>query len=75
MLIIKDSFPKGEILGDDTDDPWKKPCRDIRIISLDTEHLSPDRFIHEGDLILIGAGSHGRMEKILAWNKNSAAKT
>ena len=47
---------------------WHKTCRSIKIISLLEKYLDLEKFLHSGDIVVIAAGSKGRIKKIIEYS-------
>ncbi len=67
MYLLKDICRNVSLIGDPETSAWKRPCGHIRIISLPDELLVPDRYMLPGDLVLMGSGAGGRLEKVLSY--------
>jgi len=68
MAVVKKHLKNAKIIGDSDTDPWQRTCRSIRIISLQEEYLDLDKFLHSGDIVVIAAGSKGRIKKIIEYS-------
>lgn len=68
MAVVKKHLKKAQILGDPESEPWQKTCRSIKIISLQEEYLDLEKFLHSGDIVIIAAGSKGRIKKIIEYS-------
>lgn len=68
MAVVKKHLKKAEVLGDPETDPWHKTCRSIKIISLLEKYLDLEKFLHSGDIVVIAAGSKGRIKKIIEYS-------
>ena len=72
MKVIKDRFKKSYVIGDTNCPLWEKPCENIKVISLITEYLKPEKYINKGDIVIIGSTSQKRKSKILNLKINSS---
>jgi hypothetical protein len=68
MAVVRKHLKKSSIIGDPETESWHKTCRTIKIISLQEEHLDLEKFVHSGDIVLIAAGSKGRIKKIIEYS-------
>lgn len=68
MAVIKKHLKKATVLGNPESEPWHRTCRSIKIISLLEKYLDLEKFIHSGDIIVIAAGSKGRIKKIIEYS-------
>ncbi len=72
MAVVKKHLKKAEIIGDPETEPWHRTCRSIKIISLQEEYLDLEKFLHSGDIVVIAAGSKGRIKKIVEYSDKLA---
>ena len=68
MAVIKKHLKKAQVMGDPETEPWHRTCRSIKIISLQEEYLDLEKFLHSGDIVVIAAGSKGRIKKIIEYS-------
>jgi len=68
MGVVKKHLKKAIVIGDFDTDPWHRTCRSIKIISLQEEYLDLEKFLHSGDIVVIAAGSKGRIKKIIEYS-------
>jgi dethiobiotin synthetase len=68
MSVIRESFKESCVIGDAEADAWRKPCRTIRVISLQDEYLTLGKYLGPGDLVVIGSGSARRISRILEYS-------
>ncbi len=68
MAVVKKHLKKATVLGDPETEPWHQTCRSIKIISLQEEYLDLEKFLHSGDIVVIAAGSKGRIKKIIEYS-------
>jgi uncharacterized protein len=68
MDVVRKHLKKAEIIGNTETEPWHKTCRTIKIISLLEEYLDLEKFLHSGDIVVIAAGSKGRIKKIVEYS-------
>ncbi len=68
MAVVKKHLKKANTIGDPETDPWHRTCRSIKIISLQEEYLDLEKFLHSGDIVVIAAGSKGRIQKIIEYS-------
>jgi uncharacterized protein len=68
MAVVKKQLKKAEAIGDPETEPWHKTCRSIKIISLQEEYLDLEKFLHSSDIVVIAAGSKGRIKKIIEYS-------
>ncbi len=68
MGVVKKHLKKANVIGDSDTEPWHRTCRSIKIISLLEEYLDLEKFLHSGDIVLIAAGSKGRIKKIIEYS-------
>ncbi|MCK5201754.1 MAG: AAA family ATPase, partial [Spirochaetales bacterium] len=68
MAVVKKHLKKASVIGDPETEPWHKTCRSIKIISLQEEYLDLEKFLHSGDIVVIAAGSKGRIKKIIEYS-------
>ena len=68
MAVVKKHLEKAQVMGDPETEPWHRTCRSIKIISLQEEYLDLEKFLHSGDIVVIAAGSKGRIKKIIEYS-------
>ncbi len=68
MAVVKKHLKEALVFGDPETEPWYNTCRSIKIISLLEKYLDLEKFIHSGDIIVIAAGSKGRIKKIVEYS-------
>ncbi len=73
MAVVKKHLKNAEAIGDPETEPWHKTCRSIKIISLQEEYLDLEKFLHSGDIVVIAAGSRGRIKKIIEYSDKMSA--
>ncbi len=69
MQVIRHKVKNVRVLSDAPEERWQHPCRSIRIVSLQAEHMHLERYVSGGDLLLIGSGSNKRIHRILEYNR------
>jgi uncharacterized protein len=68
MTLIAKSFASPRILGNRADEAWRIPCREVKVISQGAESFVPEEHLVPRDIAVLGAGSHRRLKRILAFN-------
>ena len=68
MAVVCKHLKKAQVVGDPETEPWHRTCRSIKIISLQEEYLDLEKFLHSGDIVVIAAGSKGRIKKIVEYS-------
>lgn len=72
MALLSRKFKNCEILGEPDNSAWHKPLNRVKIISLKSENLNVERYFRNGDVVILGAGSVGRIGKIIQAVKSGA---
>ena len=67
MNVLRKKFTGHKTIGDTTDELWKKPVNNIKILSLVSEVMDLETFIDPGDILLIAIMSRNRRSRILKY--------
>jgi hypothetical protein len=67
MNVLRRKFKNHKAIGDTTEDLWKKPVNNIKILSLVSEVMDLDELIDPGDILLIAIMSRNRRSRILRY--------
>lgn len=65
MRVVKNKIKNCEAIGNTERDEWTIPFRSVAVITLPDEHLKLDKHIKDGAVVIIGAGSKRRLNRIV----------
>ncbi len=71
MKTILEKIKPIEYIGNPEEKQWKIPCNSIRVISVPAEHLKLEHYLQPRDIVLLGASSVKKIEKILEYSRAS----
>jgi dethiobiotin synthetase len=70
MELISDSFGTCRTLNPENPERWRRPCRQVNIVSQGSESFIAEEHLKIRDIAVVGAGSHRRLKRILDFDRH-----
>lgn len=70
MQLISNSFKNARPFNQDHKLHWQKPCRKVNVVSQGSESFVAAEHLKARDVVVVGAGSHRRLRRIIDFNKS-----